>query len=695
MDTRSFAVGFNAGAIRFFALGAACLFAGGAFADWTWNGGNNADISDPANWTGTDGAYLFPASASGLYLSQNWTCATNMHLTADGTTFSFDLGADKTITFSDFQYFFYSKNSTVEFLSGTIVNTTKEMNLLSDQTWGRQNGGNTFRLKGANTFLDARAGAIFSYHGSGSTFEICDGARFNGAFRYGNTNPTNQKLYIHDGGAFTNTASKHETPAGAIEVLVSNAIFSAASVNFKGSGQSFKATGGSTINSTGWFTFGNSSGSSGNSMEVSGGSSLSAQLLNFGAAESALNDILITGEGTEVDAQYGLYLGGRDSSGLSNTVTVADGALMKITKSQSGYQNMVIGHDGGWNKLVVKSGAVVTNEATASPRLGWYSSNNSIEIDGGRINVGRGIIVGDDAGANSNKISVANGGILRSGAYYCVFRVGGSGGCYNELEIGDDGLVEIMYYKDWAGRYGNGTDNSYVGYGDGASCNVIRVLEGGVLRCPWSWGTDITWAPTKLNLGFDRNTCSNRLEVLGGAVKIGRIYVGGTNETSVANALVVSNGTVYTKCLYVSQDTTLPDGTPFTAPNSVVVKGTNSVVKTNAELIFYNKSELVLDLADGAFVGIPLQATVGTLEFKEGSTIDIDHARAVSRMGGATMVIARRTDGAITFADGLLDSWNASLHSKAKTIRCNLYTENSGKDLVLKVHNAGLVLVVR
>ena len=33
-------------------IAAALALASTAKADWTWSGGNNADLSDPANWTG-------------------------------------------------------------------------------------------------------------------------------------------------------------------------------------------------------------------------------------------------------------------------------------------------------------------------------------------------------------------------------------------------------------------------------------------------------------------------------------------------------------------------------------------------------------------------------------------------------------------------------------------------------------------
>ena len=671
---------------------AALALASTAQADWTWSGGNNADLYDPANWTGSNGAYLIPANASGLYLSQNWTCVTNMHLTADGTTVSFDLGSERTLSFSDFQFFFTAKNATVEFLSGTIMNTAKEMNLLSSDNWGTNIGGNTFRLKGANTFLDSTKTSIFSYHGSGSTFEICDGARFNGGFRYGNSNPKSQTLFIHDGGAFTNTsASGHVTQNGntGLRTIVSGATFSVPSgpITYTGSDQSFAAKDSATVYTSGAFTLGNKSEYNGNSLEVSGGSSLSAQMMQVGTGGSALNEALITGAGTEVDSKRGLYVGGRNSSGVSNTVTVADHAILKITEGVSGYDNLVIGASGGWNSLVVESGAVVTNYASGTPRLGQNSSHNSIDIEGGKLHLARCIHIGDSAGADSNTVSIANG-VFRGGTYYCAFHVGGNGGSFNEVEVRNGGLLELGVSRGWTGRNpGNGNDNSYVGFGSGASCNAIRVLTGGVFRCPdvAKYGQDSYHTGSKLNIGFSANTCSNRLEVLGGTAKIGIIYVGGTNETSVANALVVSNGTVNSSSVYVSQDTTLPAGTPFAAPNTLLVKGTSSLVKTTANLVFYEKGELSLDLTDGVYGTIPLQATGGALEFKTGSTIKVKNTKAIARAGSAKVVVARRSAGAITLASGLLETWNAALVADKETKGCEFSLANNDKDLVLKI----------
>ena len=671
---------------------AALALASTAKGDWTWSGGNNADLSDPANWTGSNGAYLIPASASGLYLSQDWTCPTHMTLNTDGTTVSFDLGAERTLTFSDFQFFFTAKNSTVEFLSGTLANTAKEMNLLSAGEWGTNIGGNTFRLKGANTFLDSTKGSIFSYHGTGSTFEICDGARFNGGFRYGNSNPKSQTLFVHSGGAFTNTStSGYVTPSGCtgLQTIVSNATFSVPSsgITYAGNIQSFAAKSRATVYTSGAFTLGSASGYNGNSLEVSGSSRLSAQMLQVGAGGSTLNEALLTGAGTEVVGNRGLYVGGRNSSGVSNTVTVADSAILQISEGVSGYDNLVVGYSGGWNRLVIESGAVVTNYASGSPRLGQNSSHNAIEINGGRLNSARCLRIGDSVGANSNTLAIADG-VFRGGTYYCTFRVGGDGGSFNEVEVRDGGLLELGVSRGWTGRHpGNGNDNSYVGFGNGASCNAIRVLEGGVFRCPETtkYGQDSYHTGSKLNIGFAANTCSNRLEVLGGTAKIGIIYVGGTNETSVANALVVSNGTVNAASVYVSQDTTLPAGTPFAAPNTLLVKGTNSLVKTTANLIFYEKGELSLDLADGVYGTIPLQATGGALEFKTGSTIKVKNTKAIARAGSAKVVVARRSAGAITLASGLLETWNAALVADKETKGCELSLANNDKDLVLKI----------
>ena len=692
----------NAKILRGVLLAFSSLFAGSAWADWTWSEGNNADLADAANWTGSAGAYLFGASASGLYLSRDWTCPTNMHLTADGTTVSFDLGAERTLTFSDFQFFFTAKNSTVEFLSGTLANTAKEMNLLSSDNWGSNIGGNTFRLKGANTFLNSTKGSIFSYHGTGSTFEICDGAGFNGNFRYGNNNPKSQTLFVHSGGAFTNTStSGYVTQSGStgLRTIVDNASFSIPSgvITYAGSGQSFAAQNHATVYAAYAFKLGNTSGYDGNSLEVSGGSLLEVQSLQLGASGSARNTALITGAGTVVDSGYGLYVGAYNASGVSNTVTVADGATVKMTKSTSGMENLVVGASGGWNRLVLESGAIVTNAGTGVPRLGQNSGHNTIEIDGGRFYAGRSMRIGDAVGANSNTLSIADG-ICRGATYYCTFRVGADGGSFNDVEVRDGGLLELGTSNGWTGRHpGNGTDNSYVGFGNGASCNAIRVLKGGVFRCPATtkYGQDTYHTGSKLNIGFEANTCSNRLEVLGGTAKIGIIYIGGTNETSVGNAMVVSNGTVNASKVFVSQTDTLPPGVPFSAVNALEIAGTNSLVQTESDMRFYDKAELSLDFADGAYATVPLLANKGTLQFDTGSMISVKNVASLRSAGGAKVTIARRTAGSITLAAGLLDTWNAALAADDETKGCAFSLANDGKDLMLKLPSTlGMMLIV-
>lgn len=677
------------------AMLAAATLATPALADWTWSGGNNADLADAANWTGSAGAYLFGASASGLYLSRDWTCATNMHLTADGTTVSFDLGSERTLTFGEkAQYWFNANNSTVEFTSGKLVGAgtssgNLDMVLLSSGDWSAKRHLNTFRLTGKDTAFSGYA--IHCYNGDSNTLEVANGALFSASLRFGNTNPRYQRVFVHDGATMTNTSSQAGGTTGGIgfQTTVDNATFvcSGNDLSVAGKEARFEFLNNSTGAVPGkQFLLGNGSSSVSNKLVVSGGSNLSASSLRVGVSGSTWNEALVTGDGTFVDAQYGLYIGGMGTAGtgVSNAVTVADGAQVSVTQYSTGHQSLVVGYSGGGNLLTIESGGIVTNGASGTPSLGYASSDNRIVVDGGKLHSSRSLVLGNNGGANSNSLSVANG-IFRGGTYYCTFRVGGSGS-FNLAEVGDDGLLELMMKNGWSGRNpGQGNDNSYVGFGNGACHNVLRVLAGGTVITPSAFGNSSFASGAKLNVGLDPNTCSNRLEVLGGTAKIGIIYIGGTNETSVGNAMVVSNGTVNASKVFVSQTDTLPPGVPFSAPNALEIAGTNSLVQTESDMRFYNKAELSLDFADGAYATVPLLANKGTLQFDTGSTIKVKNTKAIVHAGGAKVTVARRSAGAITLASGLLETWNAALAADKATKGCEFSLGNSDKDLVLKI----------
>jgi len=693
-------VGFLTGAMRLFALAATCLLVQGAWADWTWSGGDNADLSDSANWTGSSGNYLFGASASGLYLSQNWTTDKLLQVGSNGATVIFDLGADKTLTFSGDQAFFNANNAIVEFASGTIENTANEVNLLSSTDWAAKRNENIFRLTGANTLFKATKGAIHSYNGTSNIFEVANGAVFTGALRFGNTNPSYQRIYIHDGATMTNTSSQAGGSSGTgLRTTVDNATFVCSGYDLSVGGKEawFEFLNGSTgAVPDKKFLLGNGSSSVSNKLVVSGGSNLSAATLRIGASGSTWNKALVTGDGTFVDAQYGLYIGGlgTDGTGVSNAVTVADGAQVSVTQHSSGHQSLGVGYSGGGNLLTIESGSIVTNGASGTPYLGYASSNNRIVVNGGTLHSSRCLVLGNNSGANSNSLSVANG-TFRGGSYFCTFRVGGSGS-FNLAEVGDGGLLELMMSRGWAGRNpGNGNDNSYVGFGNGASHNVLRVLAGGTVITPSAYGNSSFASGAKLNVGLDRNTCSNRFEVLGGTAKIGQIYIGGTNETSVGNTMVVSNGTVNASKVFVSQTDTLPSGVSFSAVNALEIAGANSLVQTESEMRFYDKAELSLDFADGAYVTVPLLANKGTLQFDTGSMISVKNVASLRSAGGAKVTIARRTAGAITLAAGLLDTWNAALAADDETKGCAFSLANDGKDLMLKLPSTlGMTVIV-
>ena len=385
------------------ALAAVCA-AGLARADWTWNGGNNADLSDSSNWTGSSGNYLFNASVSGLYLSQDWSCPTNFMVSSDGVTVSLALGADRTLSLSSTQHvsLMGCDNSTFELTSGKIDHPAgREIYLLSPSSPNKNKNytNNTFRITGQGTILQTFNKAVVSAKGSGGKFEIADGAEFKGGIRFYDNNNTDQTVLVSTNGTLTSYMS-YGASAGAcaypsqtgggrgIRTVVDGGTLTATYLNFAnnewsfevknggkaqfskngmviGSGSSFNVVeigdGGvfeekSTNN--GLFTIGNGAGATGNVVRV-----LSGGVLRF---TDAFDD--------DAPCSYGKFQIGY-SEAVSNRVEVLGGTLITDRVYVGGD---VANKPGDGNALVVSNGTMKTWHVAFSPRGG----NNMLDIAG-------------------------------------------------------------------------------------------------------------------------------------------------------------------------------------------------------------------------------------------------------------------------------------------------------------------------
>jgi hypothetical protein len=160
--------------------------------------------------------------------------------------------------------------------------------------------------------------------------------------------------------------------------------------------------------------------------------------------------------------------------------------------------------------------------------------------------------------------------------------------------------------------------------------------------------------------------------------------------------MVVSNGNVKVRYLYVSQTNSLPEGVSFAGANIFEIAGTNSVVKSQTQMRFYADAELSLDFSEGFYKEIPLLAESGTMQFDAGSSVSLKNIEDVCSSGGATVTIARCSARAITIEDGTIEAWNASLAADPKTAGCVFSLANGGKDLVLKISKfTGFIFTVR
>lgn len=364
-------------------IAAACLIAHGARADWTWNGGNNADLSNSANWTGTSGNYLFSSSASGLYLSQNWSCPASFMVSTDGATVSLALGEGRTLSLTSTAHvsLMNCDNSTFELSSGTIDHTVnKEIYLLSPQTVSntKRYTNNTFRITGSGTLLQTINKAVISAKGSKGTFEITDGAEFKGGIRFYGNATTDQTVLVRNGGTLTS----YMTSGGEC---------------------AYPSQGG---------------GGTGCTTIVDGGT-LTAKTLSF--VDKGWKFEVKNGGKAQFSA-HGSYLGKNTSF---NEITVGDGGVLESKTTNNGQFFIGNGNGSTGNVVRVHSGGTMRftdnfgdNESCSYGKFelgyGEGSVSNRLEVLGGTLVTDRVYVGGDTTTASSGNAVVVSNGTMKT-----------------------------------------------------------------------------------------------------------------------------------------------------------------------------------------------------------------------------------------------------------------------------------------
>ena len=666
---------------------AACTAALGAaaFADAAreWTGATSADLSVAENWSelagGTDNVSYFKKDATGLTLAADYAFPGGVLVNADGIHLSFDLGAGRTLTFPS-TYYCDANNTTVELLSGTYENTASELVLLSSSSWGVVKKGNTFRIKGKDAFLKATKNVIFSYNSQGCTFEMDDGAKFEGQFRFGNANPKDMTIRILNGATLTTSSSIGFFSNARTQSVISNATVTMAGTrdaSSVGADATLDILDGGVLKITSSpFSINGTRAK----VRVDGkGSTISASQIFVGLNKGGEDTLTIT-NGAYVSAASGVYVGGNNTtkqgggwlangSSCSNLLHVTGNAVLACGGTAFNTEALTIGdldnETNGWSRLLVDAGGVVSNTTWYSTAVGWSSSFNRFDLkDGFYSGVGN-IRLGWNATSVGNVLSVTDGGELMQ-----------NGGPIHVGYAGSSNLCEVL---DGTLTFGNG-QICYVGY---TNCvgNVLRIGEKGKFLGRDKDVSDVAGKIYVGNAAGETAGREGRLEVLGGRVEISSISLG--YGGSADNALVVSNGTIAATSLYLADGGTR---------NSLVVKGTNSLVSVNgaAGATAKTGTEITFDFADGAYASAPLRG-LGTSgwAFQDGATVKFANVAALRQGSVRKCELVRNDQKAISISDATLAAWRAALPDG-----CSLKLSSDKKALTFALKD-GLMLIVR
>ncbi len=362
----------------------------------------------------------------------------------------------------------------VTFNGGTIITRGGTISNVGGTVMGISGGG-----AGAPAVLDLRAGQPLSL--------------FN-AFILGQSSSDN-RLYITNGGTFSDLST---APA----VIAQNAL------------------------------------SSGNSVVVSGGSSLWTNSFDLTIGYSGFSNSMHISAGGVVVNRIGTV--GNFSTANSNLVVVSGtGSLWKNR------DNLVVGWASYGNTLIVTNGGTVTNTGHGQIGLNSPSCTNTVIVTGSNSVWGTAQTLFLGASGYLNQLLVTNGGFVQSLYGF----IGSAGGVSNTATITGTNSV-------W--RMGNDLHVGAVG-----SQNQVLVTQGGKLQCDYGMiGANL------INTGTGS---SNSVVISGPGSQwpLNRLFIG---DLGSANRLIVTNGgtvTVVSNVLGIL---------PTSRSNTVLVTGANSLL---------------------------------------------------------------------------------------------------------------------
>lgn len=669
-----------------------------------WSGGDGGDLATDSNWTtvsdgGTVSNY-FRTGGTGLTLSQDYTFSGLVQVETDNSYLSFDIGKDRTLTFSD-SFFCNAHNATIELLSGTYVTPNgKDFVPCSGSGWGDKKQNNIFRIKGADTHITVNGRLMPSYNSNNALFELTDGASFysssSGGLNTGNGNSHNLTVSILNGASFLSDQGYAFCANKGQRTIVSNATMTI--INGWSSGSI-----GGTDCLVGVYDGGKLEMQQGHifiagsrsKMVIAGEgscvtSSVTGKIGYQGYGESSL---IVTNNGYAIFCR-GLQIGGDKATAYddksnaiaspSNFVHVTAGGRLVCNGGTYSDEALTVGDfynkgadtnksplpkdqkgniNNGYSRLLVDNGGIVSTPGWYATIVGCKSSSNRIEVtsNGSFTNVGK-FWIGYQPEAKGNVVRIFDGGnFLQNGA---------------GIHIGYEGSSNRFEVANATATFANGDQIIYVGFTN-CTGNVMSIQPDGKFLGRSGENQDRTGV---IYVGYGENAedalpgHDSLLEVLGGELSVKQVQVGVNGSTG--NTVVISNGTVDVNYFISSHSSTA---------NSLVIKGTKSLLKGDTVNIA-SGSETVFDFADGVYEEAPIQ---GNINISEGATIRFENVEHLHNAENRRCELMR-SDKAMGITEETLAQWRNAMPE-----RCRINLSSDGKVLTFGAANNGLMLIIR
>ena len=370
-------------------------------------------------------------------------------------------------------------------------------------------------VAGADSNTVTMTGAVWSNsndfivggEGFGNTLIIAGGSAVLDSNGYiGSNNNNNAVTVIGTGSIWTNTGNL--------------------SVGLSGSGNSLTIASNGTVFTVDGY-IGNLSGANSNTVSVSGSGSLwtNAGNLSVGLGGSG-NTLTIVSSGTVVSASgyvgnfpnannntaaltgagsiwkcLGLYVG---EYGTGNTLTISNQGLVAASSCMLGDQA------GASNNAVTVSGIGSVLSNRNSIYVGYHGAGNMLTVRNGGTVIGPGTL-GNSSDSINNSATVTGAGSVWSNSTLSV----GQAGFGNTLTIAGSGTVSVLNF-------------AYIGWGASSSNNIVRVTDSG---SSFNCGT----------LTIGNSGSSNTLTIANGAVVVAKAITLGSGASSRSNLLAISD----------------------------------------------------------------------------------------------------------------------------------------------------------